>query len=768
MRYPGQIHLLIAGLLWSQAIAAADGVPRAAGPGRVVDAPDGKSQMEQISLDSGIGSALLGVLPEGSVTIADWPVAPGVRQTVVVTRHEIYAPDARIVAIDAGREIEVPRSRLVFLWGSATGDDAASILIVVDPDSGVVSGSSMSSIGNHDLLPPEAGRTEQLLVREGALRKDAAEGGFSCGLESLPSDLQRERERAKRLASAGQKALASLHSAVIAVDTDNEFMGTKFGNNTTNATNYIAQLTAGVNAIYERDLLVRMHQGYTILRLSTTPDPYLVSTTGSADSAKLNEVSNVWNSNFNGIKRTLVVMLSGKQASGGWSGIAWIGGLCSGYYGVSFNQVFRTGTTAGTSDFQLVGHEVGHNFGSPHTHCADTNSAMSGTQPIDFCNTTQCGAAWNPPAGAVCPTAFTVTPVNGAPVTNVRGTLMSYCHQLSGCGVTNVFHPLSISLAIGPDIDAAVGQCIFPQTGNPAPTVTSVTPASGLASGGTAVTITGSNFRSPASVAFTDLAGGKAATAVTVVNSTRITVLTPAHSAGLTDVVVQNSDGAPATLRNAYTYIPVLTVTSISPNSGATSGGTPVTITGTGFVAPASVSLGGTAATGVSVVNGATHHGHDSGSRGWNSGRGRAEQRSDSDSWRRLLVPRPSSGREFFSLPPCRLVDTRTAAGPLGGPALAASGSRQFALASVCGIPAGATAVSVNVTITQAAASGFLALFPGDGLASTSSTINFSSGQTRANNAVALLSSGGTRVLGVRNGSAGIVHLILDVNGYFQ
>src|SRR6476619_3537391 len=48
---------------------------------------------------------------------------------------------------------------------------------------------------------------------------------------------------------------------------------------------------------------------------------------------------------------------------------------------------------------------------------------------------------------------------------------------------------------------------------------------------------------------------------------------------------------------------PAPAVTAISPTSGTTSGGTAVTITGTGFLTGATVSLGGTAATGVTVVN---------------------------------------------------------------------------------------------------------------------------------------------------------------------
>ena len=129
---------------------------------------------------------------------------------------------------------------------------------------------------------------------------------------------------------------------------------------------------------------------------------------------------------------------------------------------------------------------------------------------------------------------------------------MSYCHLLSGCGVTNVFHPATVNV-FSPRVDAAIGACIFP-LGNQAPTVTGIAPSSGFVSGGTAVTITGANFRSPASVTFPDLGRGDAATSVVVVNGTTIKAVTPAHAAGITDVVVMNPDQQTGTLRNAYTY----------------------------------------------------------------------------------------------------------------------------------------------------------------------------------------------------------------------
>ena len=85
----------------------------------------------------------------------------------------------------------------------------------------------------------------------------------------------------------------------------------------------------------------------------------------------------------------------------------------------------------------------------------------------------------------------------------------------------------------------------------PAPTVTSCSPNNGTTAGGTSVTITGTNFFSGT---ITATFGGTAATSVTFVNSTTITCVTPAHAAGLVNVVVTNPDGQTGTGTNVYTY----------------------------------------------------------------------------------------------------------------------------------------------------------------------------------------------------------------------
>lgn len=120
----------------------------------------------------------------------------------------------------------------------------------------------------------------------------------------------------------------------------------------------------------------------------------------------------------------------------------------------------------------------------------------------------------------------------------------------------------------------------------------------------------------------------------------------------------------------------------------------------------------------------------------------------------------------FYTLTPCRVADTRNAAGPYGGPALSAQSARVFTLAGQCGIPLDALAVSTNITITNPTASGDLRVYPAGSAAPLASTINFRPGQVRANNAVVGLGTGGLVIL--NDQPAGTVHFILDVNGYFK
>ena len=123
----------------------------------------------------------------------------------------------------------------------------------------------------------------------------------------------------------------------------------------------------------------------------------------------------------------------------------------------------------------------------------------------------------------------------------------------------------------------------------------------------------------------------------------------------------------------------------------------------------------------------------------------------------------PSPPLPFVAVPPCRVADTRGNGAPIQGGAYAGPADvRNWTIIGVCGIPAGAEAVSVNFTAVGPSAAGFLVAWPMGGAVPPVSVLNFNAGQTVANAAIVPLGSGAMTV----NVSAS-THVILDVNGYF-
>jgi hypothetical protein len=415
-------------------------------------APDGVTPAERVSLDPTLIPTLLAVAPGGSIRLPAWPVEPGRRAEVLVTRRDVYGPDAAIYVVDGNEAREVPRSSLVFFFGEVTGDEATRVLISVDPLAKRLHAFTRASEGLDELRPlEEASQDDYLLApSSGFLDPSMERPEFSCSQPEL-EEPSPEPPVPEPFAASGAEAVAALRQLTLAVDTDNELLNLKFSNNTTSATNYIASLFALMTVVYERDLQVRVLQGTTILRVSTTADPYAQSGPGNADNAKLSEFRNYWIANYGGVSRAAAMLLSGKQGSANSaSGIGYVNTLCNFNNGYTFSQVFKFDGSNASSDLFVVAHEVGHNFGSLHTHCY-----LSPT-PIDMCYAGESGCY----SGATsCPAPQTI---NG--VANVRGTLMSYCHTLIGCSSTSVLHPRTVAI-LDPIVASKVGTCVFPVAG---------------------------------------------------------------------------------------------------------------------------------------------------------------------------------------------------------------------------------------------------------------------------------------------------------------
>ncbi len=564
------------------AAARPDEALSAGAPGKIVDLPRGRGEGELLRLDGRLVPALLALAPEDGATVADWPVAPGVRRTVRLVRHEVWAEGAKVFRVDAAGRTEIPRSPLVFFWGGDTEGSGSRMAVVVDPGTRALTALVHGPEGVHEIARDPADAAGRHLLAS-PVRPDGAT--WSCAQEDFPDTASLPASVAGRSAAGRTAAvLGSLYRGVLAIDTDKEYLAA-FSNNTTTTTNYIATLVANINVMYERDLNLRLVVGTTILRMGS--DPWTQTGSG-ASGAQLNEFTSYWNANFpkSGTPRSFAALFSGKSTSG-LSGIAWVASsVCGGGIDYSFDQISAHGSWL-WGDTLIVGHEIGHNMGSPHTHCY-TNPAPDHCYAGESCysGTTSCPASQT---------------ING--VTGVTGTIMSYCHLsgFAGCSSSLVFHPLTVSRYVGPALDAgASSACIA--------------------------------------------------------------------------VVVPPPPPPPAV----------------------------------------------------------------------------------------------SAATKFNAITPCRVVDTRSAPGPLGGPALGALAARPFvATGGSCGIPAGAVAISANVTAVNPTVAGDLVAYP-NGLASPpgTSTLSFRAGRTRANNTIVYLASDGSFV--VRNNASGSLDLVVDVNGYYK
>ena len=123
-------------------------------------------------------------------------------------------------------------------------------------------------------------------------------------------------------------------------------------------------------------------------------------------------------------------------------------------------------------------------------------------------------------------------------------------------------------------------------------------------------------------------------------------------------------------------------------------------------------------------------------------------------------------GGSYYSVTPCRVLDTRNPAGPLGGPALTAGVPRSFQIAGNCGVPANATAVALNLTVTNATSIGNLRVYPTGAPLPLVSALNYVAGQNRANNGVYSLSAAGQLDV-LCTQASGTTDAILDVAGFF-
>ncbi len=187
-------------------------------------------------------------------------------------------------------------------------------------------------------------------------------------------------------------------------------------------------------------------------------------------------------------------------------------------------------------------------------------------------------------------TVITLGEANCESVTFINSTLMTCI------STTNVSGTVDISVT---NQYSQNGTLVGGYTYQAAPTIGSILPTAGALDGGTDVTIKGTGFLENATVEI----GAVTCLSPTVVDSNTITCITTAHAEGATDVVVSNADTQTGTGLGIFTYQAAPTISGISPIAGQTSGGISSTITGTGFLTNATITIGGLVCSNPAVVS---------------------------------------------------------------------------------------------------------------------------------------------------------------------
>lgn len=192
----------------------------------------------------------------------------------------------------------------------------------------------------------------------------------------------------------------------------------QFNNSVERASAYATSLIATVSQIFERDLNVELSISY--LNVWTSQDPF----TGNNTSAVLNSFKRFWTSNRSSVRRGIAHLLSTRPLGGG---IATLNALCSNEQGFAVSGSLRNlsmviDLPSYSWEVKVVAHEIGHNFGSPHTH-----SCLWPGGAIDSCASSEEGSCFQTVRGT-------------------NGTIMSYCHRVANGSVQMRFHPLTSKL----------------------------------------------------------------------------------------------------------------------------------------------------------------------------------------------------------------------------------------------------------------------------------------------------------------------------------
>ncbi|MBU0616866.1 MAG: hypothetical protein KKI02_04045 [Planctomycetes bacterium] len=338
-------------------------------------------------------------------------------------QFDVFAPDAVIVAGAGASETALDRPQVALFHGQLVGDLTSRVFLSVSPY--FVNGTIQTDEATYVISSGPCGSSYASVIYSlTGLAADAIDWRpFVCRtgeLDGVIPGIAIEVDGADDRDGTRGGRSAPCRVALIAVETDWEFTGDLFAGDPDASSAYATSLIGAVSEIYTRDINTRLEISF--LRVWSNSND-LWDEDNTLD--QLYQFQDYWNIHMTDVERNAAHFLSGRPLGGG---VAYYPGLCYPEYdyglSANLNGFFPYPLQHNHDqnwDLFVVAHELGHNFGGPHTH--DMNP------PIDGCAWEDC---------SVCP----------------NGTIMSYCHLCPG-GMTNIrleFHSRMIDEAILPHL----------------------------------------------------------------------------------------------------------------------------------------------------------------------------------------------------------------------------------------------------------------------------------------------------------------------------
>jgi hypothetical protein len=391
---------------------------------------------------------------------------------------QVWAPDGKVI-VDDGRSVtylDPPPMR--FFRGVLNGDPESFAYFSVDGTTGAIYGliatrDGKFSVGAARRKPLTRGQSQTgedfdyfLAASDESDEIPMIGRTWECENEKLPPISQINRRMLVQTDASGQPVIAQgisgtqAYAIAVEVETDSELY-ISAGSNSTTLTNYVTNLTGAVSTIYNRDIHTNVvQQNLHIYIGGNGSDPWAATDANSG----LIELGDYYHANNLSLKRSAVIMLSGKNTL---SGVAWLGTIGGGDFsagggdfGGSYawcgsigtgglgsipdpNATNGAGTVYGMpTGFQNYwpleeyAHELGHNLAGHHTHCVaitnaertaagftDGSPSNSTSNFVDHCYGT--AAADFGEVGCYSGSNY----VAGSQGT-YKGTIMGYCHNV--------------------------------------------------------------------------------------------------------------------------------------------------------------------------------------------------------------------------------------------------------------------------------------------------------------------------------------------------